>query len=314
MCTVWLTYSTVTNHESWKSATCETNVTLRSTLPCRNTGGRRFSSCRRPAPPEPSGAASTRERWSVTYKELKSVIDIWHSDSGYKWGKLQITHGQNNKNIETCYRFMAFTTKVAWILTAAREHRITHFHFSQYKNISVTFWYQLRVIVLAVRLHFREDGEDEGSGLIGLEGGRYNHVFTGFQHQELHHLAGIQVGFSLGDSWATAEERRWELPHMSLELQRLKWMLFPRRLWEWKQLHNEEMICWQFLTCSVTLRRSGQRRFMSGDRKNVKSYLLIIKTVSAHFLNQPELQPACTSDLHIRLLCLLLIYCHHPFS
>lgn len=53
-----------------------------------------------------------------------------------------------------------------------------------------------------------------------------------------------------------------------------------------------------------------------GGRKNVmlKSYLLIIKTVSAHFLNQPELQPACTLDLHIRLLCLLLIYCHHPFS
>lgn len=93
-----------------------------------------------------------------------------------------------------------------------------------------------------MRLHFREDGEDEGSGLIGLEGGRYNHVFTGFQHQELHHLAGIQVGFSLGDSWATAEERRWELPHMSLELQRLKSVISQKATRVKRTAQREEVI------------------------------------------------------------------------
>lgn len=63
-----------------------------------------------------------------------------------------------------------------------------------------------------------EDGEDEGGGVVGIEGGRYDHVFTRLQHEELHHLTGVHVGLRLGDGLASAEESGWELPLLHLVL------------------------------------------------------------------------------------------------
>lgn len=40
-----------------------------------------------------------------------------------------------------------------------------------------------------MRLCLGEDGQDEGGRLIGIEGRRYNQVFTGLERDKLHHLA-----------------------------------------------------------------------------------------------------------------------------
>lgn len=62
------------------------------------------------------------------------------------------------------------------------------------------------------------DGQDEGGLLIGIEGGRYDQVLTRPQHQELHHLTCINVGFTLGNWCVATEEGGWELPLLRLVL------------------------------------------------------------------------------------------------
>lgn len=46
---------------------------------------------------------------------------------------------------------------------------------------------------------FGKDAQAARGGLIWIEGGRNNVVLARFQHQELHHLALVHVGFGLGD-------------------------------------------------------------------------------------------------------------------
>lgn len=72
--------------------------------------------------------------------------------------------------------------------------------------------------VLAARLCPAEDGQDEGSRLVGMEGGRDDHVFSRLQREQLHHPPGVHVGFSLGDGGVGAEERGCKFPPVSLIL------------------------------------------------------------------------------------------------
>lgn len=73
--------------------------------------------------------------------------------------------------------------------------------------------------ILGLRLCFRDDGQEEGGGLVGVEGGWHNQVFTRLQHEELHHLTCIHVGFSLGNRCVAVEERGRELSCVGVVLQ-----------------------------------------------------------------------------------------------
>ena len=68
-------------------------------------------------------------------------------------------------------------------------------------------------------LCFGQDGEDEGSRLVGFEGGRHDEVFTRLQMEELHHLSSIHVALALGYGHVAAEERGRELPSLSYVLE-----------------------------------------------------------------------------------------------
>ena len=72
--------------------------------------------------------------------------------------------------------------------------------------------------LLHLSLGLGQDGQDEGGRLIGLVGGRHNQVFTRLQRDELHHFTCVQVGFSLGHNFVSAEERGWEPPFVCLVL------------------------------------------------------------------------------------------------
>ena len=57
-----------------------------------------------------------------------------------------------------------------------------------------------------------DDAQQEGGGLVGVEGGRDDQVLGRLQQEELHHLTSVHVGFSLGGGCVGVEERGRELP------------------------------------------------------------------------------------------------------
>lgn len=74
--------------------------------------------------------------------------------------------------------------------------------------------------ILGLCLCFGDDSQEEGGGLVRVESGWHNQVFTRLQHKELHHLTCIHVGFSLGNRCVALEERGRELSCVGLVLQR----------------------------------------------------------------------------------------------
>lgn len=75
-----------------------------------------------------------------------------------------------------------------------------------------------RRLVLCVSVCFGDDAQEKRGGLIWTEGGWNNQVLGWFQHQELHHFAGVHVGFGLGHGRVALKEGGWKLSIVGLVL------------------------------------------------------------------------------------------------
>lgn len=97
--------------------------------------------------------------------------------------------------------------------------------------------------VLAAGLGLGQDGQEEGRRLVGMEGGRDDHVVSRLQCQQLHHFPSVHEGLRLGDGLLRAEERGREFPPVcpmlwqhrtsqvsNTDLLNMKWML---KLWKY---------------------------------------------------------------------------------